>query len=203
MFDSTSDRAIDWTRVERWAAKLVAGESGDMCAELRDRFEGEPTVVWNPQPSDIASKKLQFLLEYWTGLRRGAALPLTTDIDPMKMRRALGYVMLVDVVDGGRDFRYRLYGSMLASVSGYDMTGRFLSCHGASANVIEFDLAVYRAAVVRKKSVFTSRKPIGARYTSRWQRVAMPLVDQTGAVVRFLACTVPLSRSGATVSTGM
>lgn len=200
MFDSAGDRAIDWTRVERWANSLVAGEGGDVCAELHDRFEGEPTVIWNPRPSDMASDKLRFLLDYWTGLRRDRALPQTTDIDPMRMRPALGYVMLVDVIDGGRDFRYRLYGSDLAFVSGFDMTGRHLSSHGASANVVEFSLAVYRAAVIRKEPVFTSRKPVGARHTTEWQRVVMPLVDETGAVTRFLACTVPLSPSGATVS---
>lgn len=131
------------------------------------------------------------------------ALPLTTDIDPIRMRPALGYVMLVDVVDGGWDFRYRLYGSELASVSGFDMTGRFLSSHGASANVIEFGLAVYRAAAVRRQPVFTSRRPVGARHTARWERVVMPLADRTGAVVRFLACTVPLGPSREAVSSGM
>src|SRR5690349_20789723 len=98
VFDSTSDRAIDWTRVERWASNLVAGDGGDTCAQFRDRFDGEATIIWNPRPSDMASQKLRFLLDYWTGLRQGDALPLTTDVDPLHMRPALGYVMLVDVI---------------------------------------------------------------------------------------------------------
>lgn len=202
MFDIAGDRAIDWTRVERWASALAAGESDEFCAQFRDRFDGEVAVIWKPRLSDMASEKLRFLLDYWTGLCDGDALPLTTDIDPIRMRPALGHVMLVDVIDGGRDFRYRLYGSLLAVVSGFDMTGRNLSSHGASANVREFGLSVYRAAAIRKEPVFTSRKPVGARYTVQWQRVALPLVNQAGAVVRFLACALPLSPSGAVVSAG-
>lgn len=80
------------------------------------------------------------------------------------------------------------------------MTGRHLSSHGASANVVEFGLAVYRAVVARKEPVFTSRKPVGALHTTHWQRVAMPLVEQTGAFFGLLACKVPISPSGATVA---
>lgn len=151
MLDRASGSTIDWTRVERWTTQCVTDENGALCTALRKGFDGEPTIVRNPQPSDVASDKARFLLEYWTGLRRGAALPLVTDINPIRMRPALGYVMLVDVVDGGRDFRYRLYGSGLASVSGFDMTSRLLSTHEASANVAEFALAVYR-------------RPAGAQY---------------------------------------
>lgn len=203
MLDDAVACAIDWTRIERWTAKLVAGESDDVCGDMRRGFGGEPRIVWNPQAPDLTCRKLRSTLEYWNDLRRAAALPLASDIDPLRMRAALGYVMLLDIFEGGRDFRYRLYGSVLASVSGFDMTGRLLSSHLASTSVVEFSLAVYRAAAIRREPVFTSRKPVGARHTAQWQRVAMPLVDRTGTVIRFLACTVPFAANGAPVSTGM
>lgn len=200
MFDGTRDRAIDWTKVARWTEQLVAGQVSEVCAELANRMRVAPTFIWNPQPDDLQSTKLRFLLEYWTSLRDGDRLPLTRAIDPIRMRPALGYVMLIDVIDGGRDFRYRLYGTMLAAVSGFDMTGRLLSNHGASVDVIEFSLATCRAVVIRREPVFTARTPTGALYTSRWHRIAMPLVDEAGTVVRLLVGTVPLSHAGEIVS---
>lgn len=200
MFDAVGERPIDWSRVAKWSSQLAAGDASEMRATMRHHYGYEPTVAWNPAPDDMAVEKLGFLLQYWKGLRRGSNLPRTSDIDPLEMRLALGHVMLIDCIDGGRDFRYRLYGSLLVGVSGFDMTGRLLSNHGASVWVIEFSLATYRAALLRQEPVFTSRSPIGAQYTSQWHRVAMPLVDETGAVVRFLAATVPLARSGGIVS---
>lgn len=75
MFDSTRDRAIDWLKVERWTRQLVIGESGEVCASLRNAFEAEPAVIWNPRPSDLTAEKARFLLDYWGGLRRDGGLP--------------------------------------------------------------------------------------------------------------------------------
>lgn len=55
-------------------------------------------------------------------------MPLASEIDALEMRPALGYGMLVEPVDGGADFRDRLYGSNLAAVSGFDMTGNDEPC---------------------------------------------------------------------------
>lgn len=200
MFDVMAERAIDWSRVAKWSDQLAAGDPSEMRATLREHYGYEPSVAWNPKPGDMAAEKLGFLLQYWNGLRHGTNLPRTSEIDPLQMRQALGHVMLIDSIEDGRDFRYRLYGSLLVGVSGFDMTGRLLSNHGASVWVIEFSLATYRAALRRREPIFTTRSPIGAQYTAQWHRVAMPLVDETGAVVRFLAGTVPLSRNGGIVS---
>lgn len=51
-----------------------------------------------------SANECSILLDYWTGLRRGRDLPRTTDVDPMRMRPALGHIMLVDVIDGGGIF---------------------------------------------------------------------------------------------------
>jgi hypothetical protein len=194
------ERQIDWSRVERWAAQLAAGDPSDLQAVFRADYGNEPSMQWNPQARDLVSDKLRFLLEHWTSLRRDGALPRTDDIDPIDMRPALGFVMLIDAVDGGRDFRYRLYGSAIAAVSEFDMTGKLLSSHGASTLVIEQSLATYRAALMRREAVYTVRAPIRAQYTAHWHRVAMPLVDESGTVVRFLAGAVPLSHKGNTLA---
>jgi hypothetical protein len=127
-------------------------------------------------------------------------LPHRRRVDPAAMRPALGYVMLLDVLDGGRDFRFRLYGSIIARVSHLDMTSRLMSEHPASTYVNEFGVAVNRAIVQRRLPLYTERTPALAEQTTRWQRIALPLADESGAVTRLLAGTVPLTRDGRVLS---
>jgi hypothetical protein len=85
---------------------------------------------------------------------------------------------------------------MLASISGFDMTGRLMSELPASAYVAEFNLAVTRAAVQRREPVYTARRPLGTQETMVWERLALPLVDDDDDVARLLAATTPLGRDG-------
>jgi len=189
-------RTLDWAKAAEWTAHIVE----ERLQPIRDVFHKEgaqgPVIVWNPTASAMAAPPLAALVEYWTALRVNGALPLADRIDPLEMRRALGYVMLVDVIENGEDFRYRLFGSAVAAVSGFDMTGRRLSEHAASAYLLEFSLALYRAALQRKEPVFSQYAPVGTKVTAEWHRVALPLADSFGAVVRLLAGTVPLGRDG-------
>lgn len=189
-----SARAIDRAKVERWTAMIASNDFDELHAAFVAERLKVPTVIWNPQMEDLTAEKLRFLLRYWNGLPRKGAGPRTSDIDPLDMRPALGNVMLVDAVEGGRDFRYRLYGSVLAEVSGFDMTGKLVSEHHASTYAIEFTLATYGAAILRPEPVFTTRMPARATYTAEWHRIVLPLVDDTGAVSRFLVGLVPVPR---------
>jgi hypothetical protein len=112
------------------------------------------------------------------------------------MRPALGYVLLADIVEGGRDFRYRLYGSITARVSDVEMTGRLMSEFPASSYVMEFTLATTRAARQRREPLYTERTPAAAERTTRWQRLMLPYVDDTGAITRILIGTVPIAGDG-------
>jgi hypothetical protein len=52
---------------------------------------------------------------YWDSKRRGRSMPSRADIRPDELRDWLSQLMLVDVIDGGRDFRYRLLGTKLTT----------------------------------------------------------------------------------------
>jgi hypothetical protein len=193
-------RSLDWSTAAEWTACIAE----DCLEPIRDVFRKEgaqgPVVIWDPRASDMEAPPLATLIEYWWSLRVDDALPRADRIDPLGMRRALGYVMLVDAVESGRDFRYRLYGSAVAAVSGFDMTGRLLSEHAASAYILEFSLALYRATIQRRRPVFCHYAPAGTLLTAQWHRVALPMTDRSGAVVRLLAGAVPLARDGRIVA---
>jgi hypothetical protein len=188
--------SIDWDRVERWSAEIAAGDLRSIDQAFEAHNVTAPRVQWRPTPEQLTTAPLRFLAEYWEGLRQQERLPHHRQVDALAMRPALGYIMLVDVVDRGRDFRYRLYGSIVARVSGVDLTGHLTSTHHASIYVTEFALASYRACWRLRTPLYTERTPALAERTTLWQRLALPLVDDTGEVVRFLVGSVPLSRDG-------
>ncbi len=195
--------SVDWGRVARWTAHLLDDDVTAVAADFESAYGTALTILWNPRPEDLRQEKLSFLLDYWAALGQGGALPQPERIDPLGMRPALGYVMLVDPVEEGRDFRYRLFGTELAAVTGLDLTGQLTSTTGwASDLVIELGLATLRAAYVRKQPIYTVRTPRAATYTAEWHRLALPLFDDSGAVVRLLCGSVPISPKGRSVSRG-
>lgn len=187
---------VDWTRIAAWTEAAAAGDLQAISPIFMSHGAGAPLLVWNPAPDQMATEPLRHLLGHWRSLADGARLPGAAQVDPFDLRPALGYVMLLDVLAGGEDFRYRLYGSAISSVSGFDMTGRVVSELPASPYVREFSIAVGRAAVRRREPVYTARHPVGAEDTNVWERLALPLGDADGRVVRLLVGAAPIGRDG-------
>jgi hypothetical protein len=113
-------------------------------------------------------------------------------VDPVLLRPALGYINLLEPVDGGRDFRYRLYGSCIAEVTGDDLTGRRVSDLWASAHVVDFSVACYRAAMIRGVPLLTVRYPAGAKHVAYWERFAVSYRCVRSGDSRLLVGNVPV-----------
>ena len=159
-----------------------------------------PVIVWRPPTERLAAPQLRFLIKYWNDLAGTRSMPLAREIDAVEMRSALGYVILLDVIGAGHDFCYRLFGSTIAGVSGFDMTGKSVSAHKASPYITEFFLAAYSAAFQRGEPLLTEHGPPAAVNTFAWHRLVLPLADDSGAVIRFLIGSVPMSRDGRPIS---
>jgi hypothetical protein len=69
----------------------------------------------------------QELFRYWASRRRGARLPGRRDIDPAAFKRLLPTISLIDVTEGGRDYRLRLAGTALYGVYGREITRKTLA----------------------------------------------------------------------------
>ncbi|HVJ41102.1 MAG TPA: PAS domain-containing protein [Dongiaceae bacterium] len=65
-------------------------------------------------------------LRYWKSLG-GNRLPSRRDIDPVDIPELLQNVMLLDVLDGGADFRYRLAGTAIERNFGAPIKGLSLA----------------------------------------------------------------------------
>lgn len=75
-------------------------------------------------PDSIASPTLRRLYRYWLDKHHAETLPGRRDIDPLEIPYALGWIVLLDVIESGADFRFRLYGSKVREFTKYDWTGR-------------------------------------------------------------------------------
>ena len=91
-----------------------------------DRFSAPPwhNVDFALQFED---KRLSNLKDLWDRKRGDRALPARVDFDPVDLREHIGSLFLVDVMDGGDDFQYRLIGSMIVDAVGRDVTGKMVS----------------------------------------------------------------------------
>ena len=150
-----------------------------------------PRIIWSPKAEELEQAQLQFLLTYWRGLRDDAGRVNVGCIDALDMRPALGYLMLLDVLDDGTDFRYRLYGSVIAQHANFDMTGRRLSELKPDQGVGAFFHVVYRAVLARPEPVYTEHAPPPKIRVKLWYRLILPLFGDDGAVCRLLVGNIP------------
>ena len=65
--------------------------------------------------------------QYWRMLRGAHELPSRNQLVPRDMRAILRNVVLLRVIDGGRDYEYRIVGDMFAWAYGVDFSGKHLS----------------------------------------------------------------------------
>ena len=200
MTEARPPAALDWQRVERWTAQIAADDAAELRQVFAEAGARGPSLRWRPPVETLVAQQHRFLLRYWEDLRGPRRMPARREIDAVEMRAALGYINLVDAVEGGRDFRYRVYGSIIAGVSGFDLTGRCASELIASPYIVEFGLAGYRAALRRGEPLFTVHGPPAAVYTAAWHRLTLPLADERGEASRLLVCVVPMAQDGTPVA---
>ncbi len=75
--------------------------------------------------AELRSPKLVEALAYWDSKRVAGTLPSRGTIDPLEMKSLLDRVMLVDVEEAPRRYRYRLVGTLVTMRTGRDVTGRY------------------------------------------------------------------------------
>ncbi|HWD26364.1 MAG TPA: PAS domain-containing protein [Rhizomicrobium sp.] len=64
---------------------------------------------------------------YWIALKRNRALPARAQLEPRDMRAILSNVVLLRVIDDGRDYQYRIAGEAFVWAYSAQFRGLFLS----------------------------------------------------------------------------
>ncbi len=89
-----------------------------------ERLEHVRTEI---NPATLGNETLAFLLRIWNEKRGGRAMPARADIKASELRDHLGWVMIVEVLPGIVDFRYRLMGTLVTQYFFADSTGKTVS----------------------------------------------------------------------------
>lgn len=130
----------------------------------------------------IARPNLQALYRLWSERRAGRPAPSRDDFSVEDLRPWLGHLLLLDRIDGD-DFRYRLYGSSLVEIFGFDLTGRTVT---AAAPLIGVSpLAEYRSVIAAGRPFHVSRASPSAREHLLMDKLALPLMD-SGRITKIL-----------------
>ena len=115
-------------------------------------------------------------------------MPARRDIDPVDVYDCLSMLMILDVVDDGRDFRIRLAGSEVEDAQDRPLKGVMVSDMGQGPEMT--------ALLDRFRSVVTSREPdfrsstldLVGRAFIEFDRVALPLAEDGKTVSHLLCC---------------
>lgn len=70
---------------------------------------------------------MRWLFACWNEMRGERDMPQRDELNPRALGPFLRNVQLFEVVDGGKDFRCRVYGTGLSEVTGLHMTGQCMS----------------------------------------------------------------------------
>lgn len=159
-----------------------------------------PRIVLRPDIGQLALQQHRDLFAWW---RDNAApdAPAPADIiTPDNLQTHLGRIVLLEPLDGGHDFFYRLYGSIVAEFAGFDLTGRKLSETDSmgiwSDRVRLYYAATYRAATRCGAPVYSTLRLSNATTPFDWQRLLLPFAGADGTISRLILCALPCWSDG-------
>ncbi len=127
---------------------------------------------------------LDRLVEHCQRLSAGRLMPHQDELRPNDMRWLLGRLYLTEVLDGGKDYRVRLFGIFWQTLGGEDLTGkRFSELEAQSDRLIHLRRA-FDVVVLTRRPVYSIGK----------------LVWPNGEPVFYHRLAIPFTKDGETVS---
>lgn len=75
----------------------------------------------------LGQRHIAVVYEHWKRLRGERVMPARREIDPFALKSALGLIIIAQHEPEGDDFRFTLFGTMIAQAMGRDYTGRLAS----------------------------------------------------------------------------
>lgn len=156
-----------------------------------DAAADEPEGLLLAEPCDAGHPGLRpavFLVERWLEARRAEPdrLPSRDLFAPERLGNLIGRISLLEPVDGGRDFRYRIHAGIAADVAGLDLNGKHVS---------DLPYDAYREAVLGQyRSALASGDLRFDRIRLNWfgtiydyVRVTMPVADPSSRMPLILS----------------
>lgn len=178
------------------AGSLVFGRTDHVAELFSQNRRRTPLILWSPDDGELQSGEERDFFATCTEMTKGQPCIPDSSLDISQLSEFSDWLMLIDVVGGGTDYRYTYYGAGIAEHFGKDMRGRL--CSEFTGFISTFFMALYRAAMIRKERVYSIHEPPRSVFVRVWHRVIVPITDACGDVVRFVVLNLPESelRSG-------
>ncbi len=110
------------------------------------------------EPDCIEEPPIQRFYEIWDRARRGRRFPTKSDLDPCTFPDLLGDTMLIDVLDGGLDFRFRLVGTRIVENMDCNVTGKRFGplCGDGAGEFVGFLDALCRETLDARRPIYAA-----------------------------------------------
>jgi len=133
------------------------------------------------------------IFKLWKEKKGDREFPLKSELHPALLTRYLSQIYLVDILDGGKDFRIRLFGSGVADLLGKDYTGMLLS---ETPEELDWRGEIYGLCLKRRAPVFYlfELAPFG-RDAVVTENALFPLADSDGNLAHLLCISVDVGRT--------
>jgi hypothetical protein len=138
--------------------------------------------------TDIRSSVVHAASDYWRSKCSGERLPSRRDIDPVEIPRLLPHILLAEIWQEPFLVRYRLAGTALAELYGFDYTGSYLSREREGDEGYAYYIEIYRQVCRDKRPLFgRDSVHIRERHHIVYEWAEFPLVDNKAEVVMTFA----------------
>ncbi|MEM9011586.1 MAG: PAS domain-containing protein [Pseudomonadota bacterium] len=159
---------------------------------VRQIFEAQgarpPLVSWSPRQALLHHPLLERFADQCRAVAADDARLWLDRLDLEAFAALRDWMMVVDVVEDGRDFIYAHYGRAIAEHYGHDMTGAATSAFGG--HISAFFTGLYRAALVRQEWVLSEHEPPRSVFVRCWRRLIVPVFVPGPKVARFVALNI-------------
>jgi hypothetical protein len=136
-----------------------------------------------------ASPRLRAFQAYWRTLAPEGAVPAYSAFDVVQVpRELLPFLILLDVLDGGRDFRYRVVGTRVVDAIGRDFTGETVSEYRHRHEPPAVAEGYRQVCAHQAPDLYTGTLESVGKDFIAYERLALPLAGDDGAVGFILAC---------------
>jgi PAS domain S-box-containing protein len=127
---------------------------------------------------------LEALKALWNRVRGDRPMPHRRELDLKTVAQWAGHLSIVTVTSDAR-FQFRLFGSDLAAVYGWDLTGRFLD-ELTPKDLWSVVILHYEDVVKTRMPLFAPISIANGRWYSEVSRLLLPLSDGTGDEVAYV-----------------
>lgn len=128
--------------------------------------------------ASVTSEKLRAVYDAWKELAAGRIGPRRAELTPAKLRRATPWTFLVDVIDGGKDFRLRFRGDRVIQFVG-DPCGATTLAAMRGATFFDVAESLFRKSVESRKPLLSGprRTHLSGKEHLEREVVLLPLSD--------------------------